>query len=88
MPKGVRAAGYADTGAAWRAVYEVEEFEARMQSLYFEILPFYEQLHAYVRRRLRAFYKQRFDTSAIPAPLLGNMSAPRLVCISASTAIA
>jgi hypothetical protein len=63
----------ADRGVAWRQVYESADFEAQMKDLMHEMLPFYEQLHTYVRRRLRTVYPNRFNTSAIPAHLLGNM---------------
>lgn len=37
-------AGYADTGAAWRAVYEEVDFDVKMEGLFYKILPFYEQV--------------------------------------------
>ncbi|BFY98817.1 hypothetical protein BsWGS_01857 [Bradybaena similaris] len=71
----VRILGHADTGAYWRSSYDTPEFEADVQALFDQLLPFYEQLHAFARRRLKAIYgNDKFPTSGhIPAHLLGNM---------------
>lgn len=71
----VRTLGYQDTGAYWRSWYETATFEQDVQQLFDELRPFYRQLHAYVRRRLRAQYGERVfpQSGHIPAHLLGNM---------------
>ncbi|CAG5116627.1 unnamed protein product [Candidula unifasciata] len=67
--------GYQDTGEEWRSAYESDTFVADVQDLFDQLRPLYEQLHAYVRRRLRQVYgESRFPASGhIPAHLLGNM---------------
>lgn len=71
--KGARKGGFNDTGAFWRWPYENPDFPKTVESLWYQLLPLYEQLHAYVRRRLINKYKGKFNTSAIPAHILGNM---------------
>ncbi|KAI0233168.1 Angiotensin-converting enzyme [Lamellibrachia satsuma] len=67
--------GYADTGDYWRAKYETADFEQQLARLWRQVRPLYEQLHAYVARKLRTHYKDHeFPSSGhIPAHLLGNM---------------
>ncbi|XP_070194515.1 angiotensin-converting enzyme-like isoform X1 [Littorina saxatilis] len=71
----VKTLGYADTGDYWRSKYETETFEQDVASLFEELKPFYTELHAFVRRRLKAQYGDSvFPASGhIPAHLLGNM---------------
>jgi peptidyl-dipeptidase A len=58
----------------WIAEFEIDGFEKLYNDLYAEIKPFYEQLHAYVRRKLRGYYgADKLKTKYIPAHLLGNM---------------
>ncbi|HEY4118558.1 MAG TPA: M2 family metallopeptidase [Byssovorax sp.] len=75
--EGAREIGFADLGALWRAGYDMtpEQFEADTERLWQEVRPLYEQLHCYVRSRLRAKYgKDKIGPRApIPAHLLGNM---------------
>ena len=67
--------GYNDTGEYWRSWYEAPTFEADVRKLYDEFRPLYQQLHAYVRRKLKNHYgKELFpDSGHIPAHLFGNM---------------
>ena len=67
--------GYNDTGEYWRSWYEAPTFEADVRKLYDEFRPLYQQLHAYVRRKLKNHYgKGKFpDSGHIPAHLFGNM---------------
>ncbi|KAH9492523.1 hypothetical protein Btru_046312 [Bulinus truncatus] len=60
---------------SWLSEYESKTFEDDVANLLAEIHPLYEQLHAYVRRRLKAFYgEDKFPPSGhIPAHILGNM---------------
>ncbi|KAL8582106.1 hypothetical protein ACOMHN_004026 [Nucella lapillus] len=67
--------GYADIGAYWRASYETENFEQDVAALFKELQPLYQQLHAFVRRRLKKQYGEDVFPASwhIPAHLLGNM---------------
>jgi peptidyl-dipeptidase A len=50
------------------------EFESIMDQILKDIMPLYQQLHAYVRGRLCEIYPNKFDcNSAIPAHLLGKV---------------
>ncbi|XP_053603621.1 angiotensin-converting enzyme-like isoform X1 [Plodia interpunctella] len=66
---------YKDVADWWQADYEVPDFEAQMQELWVELKPLYQQLHAYVRKRLRDKYGDQVVSARgpIPAHLLGNM---------------
>ena len=70
----VNISGYADGGDYWRAKYETPDFEQKLARLWRQVRPLYEQLHAYVARRLRAHYKDyEFPSSGhIPAHLFGK----------------
>ncbi len=74
---GSRAVGFADTGAMWRAKYDMppEEFVAETERLWAEVRPLYRLLHAYVRHRLVERYGESVvpRSGPIPAHLLGNM---------------
>ena len=57
-------AGYEDNGDYWRSWYETEGFEEYVADLWETVLPLYEQLHAYVYRRLEEVYSgQEFPAS-------------------------
>ncbi|WP_332656828.1 M2 family metallopeptidase [Brevundimonas sp.] len=75
--EGSRELGFADTGAMWRAGYDMEPdaFAAETDRLWEQVKPFYENLHCYVRNRLNAKYGDEIqpDTGPIRADLLGNM---------------
>lgn len=75
--EGSRELGFADTGAMWRAGYDMEPdaFAAETDRLWEQVKPFYENLHCYVRSRLNAKYGDAVqpDTGPIRADLLGNM---------------
>lgn len=71
--KGSQAGGFEDTGALWREPYEDSNFQRTVEKLWYQILPLYEQLHAYVRRRLIKIYPARFNSSSIPSHIFGNM---------------
>ncbi len=70
---GFRNGGFNDTGEFWRSWYEDENFQNDVAELWKDILPLYEQLHAYIRNKLQRKYPNRFQTTAIPAHILGNM---------------
>ena len=65
--------GFADMGAVWRYELEMPNIEQTAASLYEEIRPLYEQLHALVRAQLRRYYGPRLVSGdgPIPAHLLG-----------------
>lgn len=70
-------ANFADMGDVWRSWYEQENFTSEIQQIYYQILPLYEQLHAYVRRKISQEYgpKRVHPERPIPAHLLGNTMA-------------
>ncbi|XP_047493247.1 LOW QUALITY PROTEIN: angiotensin-converting enzyme-like [Penaeus chinensis] len=67
--------GYKDAGDFKRSDYETDDFEDIIDGLWVELRPLYEQLHAYVRRKLIEKYGDTIvpPTGPIPAHLLGNM---------------
>ncbi|MBI2261879.1 MAG: M2 family metallopeptidase [Caulobacterales bacterium] len=75
--EGSRELGFADTGAMWRAGYDMDPdaFAAETDRLWEQVKPFYENLHCYVRDRLNAKYGDAVqpETGPIRADLLGNM---------------
>jgi peptidyl-dipeptidase A len=75
--KGAREIGFADMGALWRAGYDMPptDFEADIERLWRDTKPLYDQLHCYVRARLRKKYgaDKIPERAPIPAHLLGNM---------------
>ncbi|HZW16951.1 MAG TPA: M2 family metallopeptidase [Brevundimonas sp.] len=75
--EGSRELGFADTGAMWRAGYDMDPdaFAAETDRLWEQVKPFYENLHCYVRDRLNARYGDAVQpgTGPIRADLLGNM---------------
>ncbi|XP_063076692.1 angiotensin-converting enzyme [Engraulis encrasicolus] len=70
-----RADGFADTGADWRSGYESATFEDDLKALFDQLKPLYNNLHAFVRRKLYNFYGPKYINlkGPIPAHLLGNM---------------
>src|SRR5436190_2998795 len=74
--KGARELGFADTGAMWRAKYDMppEEFTKELDRLWDQVRPLYLKLHAYVRMKLREKYGEIVPANGpIPAHLLGNI---------------
>jgi peptidyl-dipeptidase A len=75
--EGAREIGFADSGAMWRAAYDMppERFPAEMDRLWAQVKPLYDDLHCYVRTRLQQKYGKELlpDDAPIPAHLLGNM---------------
>jgi len=67
--------GYSDNGEYWRSWYEDSAFREDCERLWNEVSPLYQQLHAYIRRKLQQRYPTgTFPTEGhIPAHLLGNM---------------
>jgi peptidyl-dipeptidase A len=74
--QGARELGFADTGAMWRSRYDMEPdaFAAEADRLWEQVLPLYDALLTYVRRRLRSVYGDAVPARGpLPAHLLGNM---------------
>lgn len=58
----------------WTHAYESETFRQDVFKLWDGIAPLYQQLHAYVRRKLSEHYKGRVpNIGPIPANVLGDM---------------
>lgn len=75
--KGAAEIGYANLGSQWRSGYDMppEQFEAEVDRLWQVVKPLYDDLHCYVRARLRKHYgaDKVPEKAPIPAHLLGNM---------------
>jgi len=75
--KGAAEMGFKDTGAMWRAKYDMEPdaFAAEMERLWQQVKPLYDSLYTYTRRKLSEKYgKETVPLDGpIPAHLLGNM---------------
>lgn len=59
----------------WLEAYEDENFIAKVDAAWAEVEPLYNELHTYVRRKLKIIYGDQLDDSddLIPAHILGNM---------------
>uniref|UniRef100_A0A5S6QW86 Angiotensin-converting enzyme n=1 Tax=Trichuris muris TaxID=70415 RepID=A0A5S6QW86_TRIMR len=73
--KGAKSSGFDDATEVWQKMYEMENMETEARNRWISLLPFYEQLHAFVRRELQFLYANRFNTSALPAHILGSLTA-------------
>jgi len=75
--EGAKEMGFSDMGALWRAGYDMTpvEFEAEVERLWTQVKPLYDELHCYMRARLRKLHgnDKIGDKAPIPAHLLGNM---------------
>jgi peptidyl-dipeptidase A len=75
--KGARELGFKDSGAMWRAKYDMapDDFARELDRLWEQIRPLYVSLHAYVRNKLREKYGAEVlpANGPIPAHLLGNI---------------
>jgi peptidyl-dipeptidase A len=75
--KGARELGFKDSGAMWRAKYDMppDDFAKELDRLWEQVRPLYVSLHAYVRTRLREKYGADVvpANGPIPAHLLGNV---------------
>ena len=75
--EGARDLGYADTGAMWRAGYDMpaSEFPVELDRLWTQVKPLYDSLQCHVRTKLTEHYGEEVmgDDGMIPAHLLGNM---------------
>jgi peptidyl-dipeptidase A len=74
--KGARELGFADSGAMWRAKYDMtpDAFMKELDRLWDQVRPLYLKLHAYVRMKLHEKYGDVVPANGpIPAYLLGNI---------------
>ena len=74
--RGARELGFADTGAMWRAKYDMppDDFTRELDRLWEQVRPLYVSLHAYVRLKLRERYGSEVpEKGPLPAHLLGNI---------------
>jgi peptidyl-dipeptidase A len=74
--RGAKELGFADTGALWRAKYDMapDAFTRELDRLWDQVRPLYLSLHAYVRMKLRAKYGDIVpEKGPIPAYLMGNI---------------
>ena len=75
--KGAREMGFTDSGAMWRAKYDMppDQFAKELDRLWEQVKPLYLSLHAYVRNRLREKYGADAVPASgpIPAHLTGNI---------------
>ncbi len=74
--KGAREVGFKDSGAMWRAKYDMppDAFATELDRVWEQVKPLYTSLHAYVRWKLREKYGDVVPSSGpIPAHLTGNM---------------
>ncbi len=75
--QGARELGFKDTGAMWRAKYDMapDDFAKELDRLWDQVRPLYVSLHAYVRWKLREKYGVGVipEKGPIPAHLLGNI---------------
>lgn len=73
---GARELGYKDTGAMWRAKYDMppDDFAAELDRLWGQVKPLYDSLHCYARAKLNEKYGDAAVPldKPIPAHLLGN----------------
>ncbi|WP_223786647.1 M2 family metallopeptidase [Marinicella meishanensis] len=75
--EGARELGFADTGAMWRAGYDMpaSEFPQELDRLWTQVKPLYDSLQCHVRTKLTEHFGAEVmgDDGMIPAHLLGNM---------------
>ncbi len=75
--EGARELGFADTGAMWRAGYDMpaDDFAEELDRLWGQVEPLYDALQCHVRSKLTEQYGDDImgDDGMIPAHLLGNM---------------
>ena len=75
--EGASELGFADTGAMWRAGYDMpaSEFPQELDRLWTQVKPLYDSLQCHVRTKLTEHYGEDImgDDGMIPAHLLGNM---------------
>ncbi len=75
--EGARDLGYDDTGAMWRAGYDMpaNDFPVELDRLWGQVKPLYDSLQCHVKTKLTEHYGKEVmgDDGMIPAHLVGNM---------------
>jgi peptidyl-dipeptidase A len=72
--KGAKNNGFKDMSEFWINDFEDDHFEEKYDKLFNEIKPLYDQLHLYVKNKLKNFYGIKYQSNQyIPAHLLGNL---------------
>lgn len=71
----------------WRSKYEDSNLITKVDALWNEVKPLYNELHKYVRNQLRDLYPDSMNKKSdlIPAHLLGNMWVSVVCCVSTNT---
>ncbi|CAH2085412.1 unnamed protein product [Euphydryas editha] len=66
---------FSDAGEMWRYAFDDEDFRGTVNRIWREIKPLYDNLHSYVRSKLKLYYKKELETEnkLIPAHILGNL---------------
>ncbi|XP_044757835.1 angiotensin-converting enzyme-like [Coccinella septempunctata] len=79
---------FSDTADYWNFPFESSNLHEELEDVWQEVKPLYEQLHTYVRRRLREYYgSEKISRQApLPAHILGNMWAQSWINIMDITA--
>lgn len=64
---------FTDAGEMWRYAFEDEDFRGTVNRLWAEVKHLYENLHNYVRAKLKTYYKKELEAenNLIPAHILG-----------------
>lgn len=74
LNEGASKRGWGDFGNFQRSEYEMgNDFQSAINKLWNDLKPLYQELHAYVRYKLRKKYPQVPENGSIQAHLLGNM---------------
>lgn len=75
--EGSKELGFKNTADLWKSNYDMpsDDFEGRLDDVWAQVQPLYEQLHCYVRDKLNKKYGEAVAPAKgpIPAHLLGNM---------------
>ncbi|XP_045449170.1 angiotensin-converting enzyme-like [Melitaea cinxia] len=66
---------FTDAGEMWRYAFEDEDFRGTVNRLWAEVKHLYDNLHTYVRAKLKMYYKKELEAEnkLIPAHILGNL---------------
>lgn len=79
--------GFKDGSDMWLDVYEYKGLEDNMKRIWEQLFPLYQELHAYVRTKLREVYghDKVSEDGPIPAHLLGHIHAQDWTAITEMT---
>lgn len=87
LNEAARLNGFEDASGLWQNAYDYDGFEDNIKQLWQQLSPLYQQLHAYMRTRLRGIYgvdKIRED-GPIPAHLLGTIHSQQWAPLTEAT---